>query len=152
MGVRARRGAASAAAGVGLLVGALAAAGCADTGGGAPRPVAATATATRCTDERFPIYFAQGSAELPPGAREVIRSASNRVSGCRIKAVDVVGVAAADAALTRRRVDVVTQALAAAGLPSPTFDVQVTGAASPPGPRAPLARRTEVVLHAVPAG
>ncbi len=135
------------------------AAGCADIGSSG-RTAAASPAAARCADERFPVYFTPGSAELPAAAREVIRTASNRVSGCRIAAVDVTGVAspdaagrAADPALTQKRADAVAQALAQAGLPTPSFDVQAAGA--PPhaaGVRTPMARRTEVVLHARPAG
>lgn len=132
-------------------------AGCADLR--AP-PVARTPVVVgRCSDERFPIYFARGSADLPAEARTVIKSASNRIVGCRVTAVDVVGMSApeaggpVDAALTQRRADNVAQALAAAGLPAPAFDVQVSGARRlpPAGEHTPLARRTEVVLHAEPS-
>ena len=133
-------------------------AGCADMGGGSHSAVAAGSA--RCADERFPVYFARGSAELQGDSRTVILTASHRVSGCRITAVDVTGVAAPDAAgrtadpaLTQKRADTVAQALALAGLPTPSFDVQVAGApAAPAGERTPSPRRTEVVLHATPAG
>ncbi len=124
---------------------------------GRPPPAAAQAAA-RCADERFPIYFASGSAELRPESREVVRTASGRLSGCRVTAVDVTGVAVSDAegaaidpALVRRRADAVGLALSQAGLPSPSFDVEIAGMARPAsGVRAPLSRRTEVVLHAQP--
>ncbi len=140
----------------GLAVVAALAAGCADT---TPPSRAAAAPPARCGDERFPIYFAPGSAELQPDSAAVIRSAAKRVGGCRIAGVEVTGVAAADAAgratdpaLTQRRSDGVAAALAGAGLPSPSFDVQVTGAAAAThGVRTPLIRRTEVVIRAGPA-
>lgn len=144
------------AAGIGAL--SLLAVGCADLR--TPPPGGRTAAAAaRCDDERFPIYFARGSADLAPEAQTVIRSASNRVAGCRIAAVDVVGMSAPEAgapvdpALTQRRADAVARALAAAGLPSPAFDIQVSGARRlpPAGERTPLATRTEVVLHAEPS-
>ena len=116
------------------------------------------AVRSRCADESFPIYFARGSAELTEPAKLVIGSASNRIAGCRITAVDVRGIAApdapgvvADTSLTQSRADNVARALAAAGLPSPAFDVQLSGSTRPssrPNRREPLARRTEVILHA----
>ena len=143
-------------AAVGLI--ALGAAGCSSTGA-APSPRAGL-VASRCADESFPIYFARGSAELNEAARLVIGSASNRITGCRIAAVDVTGIAVADAGgaadpkLTQSRADSVAAALAAAGLPAPAFDVQVAGSTRPPmrpNRNEPLARRTEVTLHATPA-
>ena len=157
MGGRATSGRTSAATAAGLAALATLAAGCADLR--APAAGRGPAVAGRCSDERFPIYFARGSADLAPEAQTVIRSASSRVSGCRITQVDVVGMSApeagapVDAALTQRRADNVARALAAAGLPAPAFDVQVAGARRlpPAGERTPLARRTEVVLHAEPS-
>ena len=136
---------------------ALLACGCADMR--PPSSAGAEAVAGRCSDQHFPIYFQRGSADLAPEAQSVIRSASSRVSGCRITGVDVTGMSApeaggpVDAVLTQRRADNVARALAAAGLPPPAFDVQVSGARRLPaaGERTPLARRTEVVLHAEPS-
>ncbi len=132
-------------------------AGCAGTGG--PPMRAPPAAGGRCADVTLQVYFAPGSAELTGPARDLIRSAANRVAGCRIGGVDVTGVGAPDAAgrpldavLTQKRADAVAQALASAGLPGPTFDIQVAGgAAAPAGSRTPLSRRTEVVVHARPA-
>ncbi len=118
------------------------------------------AARTRCADESFPIYFARGSAELTEPARQVIGSASGRIAGCRVTAVDVRGIAApdapgtaADGGLTQSRADNVAKALAAAGLPAPAFDVELANSSRPagrPGRNEPLPRRTEVVLHARP--
>lgn len=141
---------------------ALALAGCAGMGGSSPAAGGGRAAVrSRCADESFPIYFARGSAELTDPARTVIASASNRIAGCRVTAVDVRGIAlpdeagaAADTGLTQNRADNVARALAAAGLPAPAFDVQIAGSSRPPmrpNRREPLARRTEVVLHAAPA-
>lgn len=147
------------AAGLAAATVALGLAGCADMG--APRVPGPAALRGRCADESFPIYFARGSAELTEAAQTVIASASRRVTGCRITAVDVRGIAApdapgaaADTGLTQSRADNVAKALAGAGLPAPAFDVQIAGSARPPtrsNRREPLARRTEVVLHATPA-
>lgn len=140
-----------------LLAGGAAA--CSSTGA-LPSFTRASLEKSRCADESFPVYFARGSAELNEAARQVIGSASNRVAGCRISSVDVLGIAApdspggaTDAALTQSRADAVARALAAAGLPAPAFDVQVAGSTRPPmrpNRREPLPRRTEVVLHASP--
>lgn len=140
-----------------LLLSGVAAGACAEMS--LPRSASGpTAASGRCGDESFPIYFARGSAELSEPARRVIGSASNRVAGCRITAVDVRGIglpdapgASANAALTQSRADNVARALAAAGLPSPAFDVQIAGSARAPtraNRSEPLSRRTEVVLHA----
>lgn len=160
MGVQAGSGARTAAWAAALSVVGLAAAGCAATSPPAPAPASAAARAAlRCADERFPVYFARGSAEMRPESHEVVRTASGRLGGCRVTAVDVTGVAIADAAgqpvdpaLVRRRADAVALALSQAGLPAPNFDVEIAGMArTASGVRAPLARRTEVVLHAQPA-
>ncbi len=132
-----------------------AAGGCADMG---PRP--APALARRCADTRFPIYFQPGSDQLTQPGRDVIALQARRMAPCKVTSVDVVGLADADAPagdgleLSQRRAAQVAQALAAAGLPAPAFDIQALGSAgaiAPGGRKAPLHRRAEVVLHAAPA-
>lgn len=129
--------------------------GCADTGA---KPVAALSR--RCADTRFPIYFQPGSDQLTQPGRDVIALQARRMAPCKVSAVDVVGLADADAPvgdsleLSQRRAAQVAQALAAAGLPAPAFDIQALGSAgavTPSGRKAPLHRRAEVVLHASPA-
>lgn len=142
-----------------LALAALAAAACADMK--PMHPMKASVASRRCADESFPIYFESGSDQLTGVAKQVISSASNRVQGCRITAVDVLGLADAEGGaeanleLSRRRATTVASALAAAGLPAPAFDIQAAGAAGATTARGrpePMRRRTEVVLHAVPAG
>lgn len=144
-----RLGAAALAAGVML------ASGCAE------RAAAPAATvARRCADTRFPIYFQPGSDALTQPGRDVIMLQARRMAPCKVTAVDVVGLADADASpgdsldLSQRRAAQVAQALAAAGLPAPAFDIQAMGSAgavTATGRKAPLHRRAEVVLHAAPA-
>ncbi len=133
------------------------AAGCVDTGA---KPPPASALARRCSDTRFPIYFQPGSDQLTQPGRDVIALQARRMGPCKVTAVDVVGLADADAPaansleLSQRRAAQVAQALAAAGLPAPAFDIQALGSAgavTPSGRKAPLHRRAEVVLHAAPA-
>ena len=134
---------------------AMLAAGCADMGA-KPSP----ALARRCSDTRFPIYFQPGSDQLTQPGRDVIALQARRMGPCKVTAVDVVGLADADApagdslGLSQRRAAQVAQALAAAGLPAPAFDIQALGsegAVTAAGRKAPLHRRAEVVLHAAPA-
>jgi outer membrane protein OmpA-like peptidoglycan-associated protein len=115
----------------------------------APPPVA-------CADFSFPIYFETGSEALTGVARQEIGYAAERVKGCKLGPVAVIGLADADGparrnlALSRRRAAVTAAALAAAGLPAPTFDIEAfgeQGAVTPDG-KAPLRRRTDVVIRA----
>lgn len=147
-------------AGLGLAFGAglaAALAGCA--GSNAPlTPMAARGPA--CTDVVFPIYFAQGSDALTPVAQQVIASSVGQVRGCRIGYVNVLGLtdAAGGAAhnldLSKRRAAAVAKALAADGLQTPKFEVEgagETGAVSDSGRAVPLRRKTEVIIHPLPA-
>ena len=84
---------------------------------------------------------------------------NRRLGVCKVGTVEVLGLADAGAStdpleLSQKRATVVAQALAAAGLPAPSFDLVARGAAgstTPSGSRSPSHRRTEVVLHAAPA-
>jgi outer membrane protein OmpA-like peptidoglycan-associated protein len=109
-----------------------------------------------CADFSFPIYFETGSEALTGVARQEIGYAAERVKGCKLGPVAVIGLADADGparrnlALSRRRAAVTAAALAAAGLPAPTFDIEALGeqgAVTADG-KAPLRRRTDVVIRA----
>ena len=122
-----------------------------------PMPVAGQPA---CTDVVFPIYFAEGSDQLTPGADQVIGSEAATVRGCRIGYVsvlgltDAIGPASKNLDLSKRRAATVAKALAAAGLPAPKFEVSgagESGATSDSGKPVPLHRKTEVVIHALPA-
>ncbi|OYX32041.1 MAG: hypothetical protein B7Y99_09110 [Caulobacterales bacterium 32-69-10] len=146
------------AAGIGLAFGLAA---CADK----PKPPAAPTRASTppvpqvCVDFSFPIYFETSSDRLNPAAVSVIRDAAQRVRGCTLGRIDVVGLADAGGSdrtnlvVSRRRAASVAAALAAAGLPRPTFDIDAAGASgavAPDGSPVPLRRRTEVVIRASP--
>lgn len=149
----------------GLIIAAVAtaavAAGCASRPAPAPAPQAANAIPVVCADFSFPIYFETNSDRLTAAAMQVLNDGASRVRGCRMGRIDVVGLADADGAaarnmeLSRRRATVVADALAAAGLPRPVFDIDAVGAAgalTPSGRPEPLRRRTEVVIRAAPPG
>ena len=111
-----------------------------------------------CADFSFPIYFETASETLTGAARQEITYAAERVKGCKLGPVAVLGLADADGparrnlVLSRQRAVVTAEALAAAGLPAPTFDIQALGeqgALTPQG-KEPLRRRTEVVIRASP--
>ena len=137
-----------------LTAGALMVSGCTTTG-----PYHAERAGSRrivCSDFDFPIYFEKGSDQLSPTARQAIASAADHVKGCRIGEVEVLGLADADGPrdanmeLSRRRANVVAQALSAAGLPAPVFDVDALGKLGSRyrGVVAPVRRKTDVVIHA----
>jgi len=109
-----------------------------------------------CQDAVVPIYFAPGAAVLPPGGRRVIAAAAARARGCVVKSVSVMGLAdaegdpAANLALSRRRAQSVSEAVAAAGLPPAEFDIAAAGeagATTRKGMAAPLRRRAEITLR-----
>ncbi len=131
-------------------------AGCSTT----PKPLATPSVApVLCADFNFPIYFEKGSDQLTGAAHQEIAYTASRIKGCKIGTIDVLGLADADGRahrnliLSRQRAQVVAQALAAAGLPAPKFDIEAlgeSGAVTPDGEPEPLRRRTEVVIHAAP--
>ena len=123
-----------------------------------PAPVRLAAPAVSCADFSFPIYFETGSEQLSAPAQQAISYSVERVRGCKINSVAVIGLADADGpahrnlVLSRRRATAVAAALAASGLPAPTFDIEALGeqgAVTAEG-KEPLRRRTEVVIHASP--
>jgi len=127
-----------------------------------PKPVAGPATPpVVCADFNFPIYFEKGSDQLTAQAQQEITYAAARVKGCRLAPIQVLGLADADGAvhrnlvLSRQRAGVVVRALAASGLPAPTFDIDAIGEAgsiTPSGQVETLRRRTEVVIRAANPG
>jgi outer membrane protein OmpA-like peptidoglycan-associated protein len=136
----------------------LLAAGCAK--GSKPAPALVPSTAARppvCMDFSFPIYFDLNSGQLTEAARTVVDDAAQRVKGCVLGRIDVVGLADASGGagvnmtVSRRRAQTVADALSRAGLPRPTFDIDAVGSAgalTPEGQPEPLRRRTEVVIRA----
>jgi peptidoglycan-associated lipoprotein len=128
-----------------------------------PRAPGAAAISTPpqqvCMDFSFPVYFDTNSGQLTPAAQQVVADAASRVKGCVLGRIDVVGLAdatggaAVNLAVSRRRAQAVADALAGAGLPRPSFDIDAigaVGATTPEGQPEPLRRRTEVVVRASP--
>jgi len=112
-----------------------------------------------CTNFSFPIYFEKNSDQLTGPAHAVLDSSGARARACKVTKVEVLGLADADGtaqhnlALSRRRAEIVAQALATYGLPRPAFDIDAlgeAGARAVDGKPEPLRRRTEVVIHAEP--
>lgn len=141
------------------LLGGLALAGCETSGRMVKDRSQIVATPTTCTPKRFEIYFADSEARLTEAARQAIGLTATQLQGCNIKTVKVLGLsdarggAAANLDLSERRAKMVAEALAAAGWPSPAFDVGAAGddgAIAAPGVREPLRRRTEVLVDAAP--
>ncbi|GAA0614075.1 hypothetical protein GCM10009422_06310 [Brevundimonas kwangchunensis] len=133
-------------------------AGCGWTPGMSDRS-ALVAEPNQCAAKRFEVYFAEGEARLTQPALQAIGLNATQLQGCDIRSVRVVGLAdaqggaAANQALSERRAVAVTEALVAAGWPSPAFEVIAagdTGATTPQGTNEPLRRRTEVLVDAAP--
>ncbi len=107
-----------------------------------------------CTDFFFPIYFADRSAELSKAAEGVIVNAGQHAQGCQIAQVQVQGLADFTGApqdnldLSRQRARKVAAALAKAGLPAATFQLDALGDSRAPSekPNAPLRRRADVFI------
>ncbi|WP_312781523.1 OmpA family protein [Brevundimonas sp.] len=112
-----------------------------------------------CAARRFEVYFDQDQARLTTAAREAISLTATQLQGCDVTRVQVLGLAdarsgtaAVNQSLSERRARSVAEALAAAGLPAPAFEVAAAGAegAVINGVNDPLRRRTEVVIEAQP--
>jgi outer membrane protein OmpA-like peptidoglycan-associated protein len=145
-----------------ILAGAaLALSACAETSG--PwrtwkRPVAATSQA--CVSFTSSIYFDQDSAVLTPEARMVLANARNQAKGCKVRSVrviglaDAVGASEANLALSKRRANTVSRALAGHGFGKVDFDLAAVGDAgsvAASGAVAPLRRRADIVFDLVPS-
>ncbi|HEV2363771.1 MAG TPA: OmpA family protein [Caulobacteraceae bacterium] len=109
-----------------------------------------------CSDFQITIYFDSDSSRLTPEAKAVVNAAARRARGCRVSAIDVVGlsdspgVASANLALSAARAKTVTRALSRRGLPPLTFGVVAAGAAgaeTTAGQERPLRRRVDVAFH-----
>jgi outer membrane protein OmpA-like peptidoglycan-associated protein len=138
------------------LAAALAAAGCTTVREPRSRLVAAPSS---CVDQTVQIYFEPQSAELTREARAVIDAAASAARSCRVRAVEVLGLADAAGApevnleLSKRRAEAVSAALAADGLPPAEFRVAAAGdagALTPDGRAAPLRRRADITLRLGP--
>ena len=112
-----------------------------------------------CRPQTFEVYFADGEARLTGTARQVISMTATHLQGCEIQRVQVMGLADASGpasvnqTLSRQRAIAVAEALAAAGWPTPVFEVEAAGgqgATVAPGVAEPLRRRTEVTVTAAP--
>ncbi|PZN98469.1 MAG: flagellar motor protein MotB [Alphaproteobacteria bacterium] len=117
------------------------------------------ATPSDCRSQTFEVYFADGEARLTETARQVIGMTATHLQGCDIQRVQVIGLADASGPaslnqnLSQRRATAVAEALAAAGWPTPVFEVAAAGgqgATVAPGVTEPLRRRTEVMVTAAP--
>ena len=137
---------------------ALAVAGCALTPGVRDRS-AVVVEPNACTPQRFDVYFRDGEAGLTDAARHAIGLTATQLQGCEIRKVNVVGLTdarggpTANLDLSERRALAVTEALEAAGWPSPVFSLIVageSGSVTAEGASEPMRRRTEVLVDAAP--
>ena len=137
---------------------ALAVAGCALTPGVRDRS-AVVVEPNACTPQRFAVYFRDGEAGLTDAARHAIGLTATQLQGCEIRKVNVIGLTdarggpTANLDLSERRALAVTEALEAAGWPSPVFSLIVageSGSVTADGASEPMRRRTEVLVDAAP--
>ena len=112
-----------------------------------------------CTEQRLDVYFDEGQARMTQPAQQMIAMTGERLEGCTIDRVEVIGLAsatggsAANMTLSERRAQTVAEAMQDAGWPAPTFTLSAggdTGATTATGLAEPLRRRTVVVVHARP--
>lgn len=141
-----------------IMVGAVmaAASGCADSPRSAPELVAQP---NPCTPQKFEVYFRENEARLTDPALHAIGLTATQLQGCDIRRVQVVGLADATGGahanleLSERRAVAVTEALTAAGWPTPAFDLVAagqSGSMAADGTAEPMRRRTEVLVEAAP--
>lgn len=112
-----------------------------------------------CTEQRLDVYFDEGQARMTQPAQQLIAMTGERLEGCIVDRVEVIGLAsatggsAANVTLSERRAETVARAMQDAGWPAPTFTLAAggdTGATTASGLAEPLRRRTVVVVHARP--
>ncbi|WP_395445066.1 OmpA family protein [Caulobacter sp. UC70_42] len=117
------------------------------------KPVAAAPPA--CADFQSSVYFEQDSAELTKEARMLLSNAQTQARGCAVKSVrvtglaDAVGTSEANLALSKRRAQTVTSALAKAGFGKVDIDTAAVGdagAVAASGASAPLRRRADILF------
>jgi outer membrane protein OmpA-like peptidoglycan-associated protein len=120
----------------------------------------AMAVPSSCADLTATIYFDRGSAVLTREAKDALKIAAAQAESCRFKAVDVyglsdaVGAPAANLALSKRRAEVVTGALAQLGFTTVNFKLVAAGdagAVNASGAVEPLRRQADVIFRAGPA-
>lgn len=138
----------------------LATAGCAATEGPfrVLRKPVTTAPAV-CADFQASLYFDRDSAALTREARMVLDNARVQARDCAVRSVRVVGLAdavgapEANLALSRRRAEAVSQALARVGFAKVDVDMAAVGdagAVSKSGAADPLRRRADVLFDLEP--
>lgn len=141
--------------GIAALAGALALGACATP----MRRDEIVTSSSMCMPVRFDIYFRENEARLTDAADQAVEAAAAVLRTCDVRSIQVLGLADATGAsesnlsLSQRRARTVAQALNAAGLPTPAFDVTAAGdagATTAGGVSEPLRRRTEVVVDAHP--
>ena len=114
------------------------------------------AHAANCSDIAFPIYFEPDSAAVTPAAEQLIASAHDRASGCKVLGIDVLGLADAAGApdanlmLSQRRAEAVTRTLRRHGFAGAVVNQGAVGAinaVTASGAERPLRRRADVSIH-----
>jgi outer membrane protein OmpA-like peptidoglycan-associated protein len=109
--------------------------------------------APACEDFAVQIYFESQSAALTSEARSVLKGAEAMATGCKVDSVrviglaDAVGQADANLALSQKRADTVTRALAKAGFSKVDLEVGAAGdagATNSAGEARPLRRRADI--------
>jgi peptidoglycan-associated lipoprotein len=112
-----------------------------------------------CVEQRLDVYFDEGQARMTEPARQLIAMTAERVEGCVVDRVEVIGLAsatggsAANMSLSERRARTVARSMQDAGWPAPQFTLAAggdAGATTASGLAEPLRRRTVVVVHARP--
>ena len=112
-----------------------------------------------CAGFQASLYFDRDSAQLTREARRVLGDAKVRARNCVVRSVRVVGLAdavgapEANLALSRRRAEAVSRALARVGFAKAEVDVAAVGDAgsiSASGAAAPLRRRADVLFDLAP--
>ena len=123
----------------------------------ASKVAAPSTTLTNCMPQKMVFYFGSWETALNELSQKEIRMVQSKLTGCSIDSVQIIGMAGApgdveaNMDVSRKRAEIVADALAAGGWPRDRFTIEVhgeEGSTTADGLIKPMRRRAEVSVAA----